>query len=143
MFSVGAFGIITDGHGDVLLCHRRDYDLWNLPGGAVETHETPWAAVEREVLEETGLVVEVNELLGVYAKPEQRDLVFSFGCNVVSGSITLTDEADDIQYFPINRLPENLSLKQVERISDAFGIVEKPVWKEQTGPSSRSWARRR
>lgn len=143
MYSIGAFGIITDEHGDVLLCHRRDYDLWNLPGGAVESNETPWAAVKREVLEETCLVVDVAELLGIYAKLAQGDLVFSFRCTVVSGSISLTDEADDIRYFPIDMLPEDLSPKQAERIRDACGRGDKPVLKEQSGSSSKSWAKRR
>lgn len=143
MFSIGAFGIITDERGHVLLCHRRDYDLWNLPGGAVEIAETPWAAVEREVLEETALIVEATQLLGVYSKPEQGDLVFSFRCEVVSGSIAPTEEADDIRYFPVDRLPKNLSVKQAERIRDACDHGEKPVLKEQSGPSSRSWAKRR
>lgn len=143
MFTLGAFGIITDEAGDVLICHRRDYDFWTLPGGGVEHHETPWAAVEREVLEETGLVVRATALLGVYAKPKQGDLVFSFRCEVESGSLVVTDEADDLGYFPIDALPANLSPKQAERIHDAATAIPKPVLKEQSGPSSTSWAKRR
>ena len=36
MFTLGAFTIILDEHERVLLCHRRDHDLWNLPGGRLE-----------------------------------------------------------------------------------------------------------
>jgi 8-oxo-dGTP pyrophosphatase MutT (NUDIX family) len=36
MFSIGAFAIIFDEDGRVLLCHRRDMDLWNLPGGGMD-----------------------------------------------------------------------------------------------------------
>jgi hypothetical protein len=35
----GAFAVIFDEHDRVLLCHRRDIDAWNLPGGAVEEVE--------------------------------------------------------------------------------------------------------
>jgi len=49
MFSIGVFGIIFDVEGRVLLCHRRDYDLWNLPGGGLETGEAPWEGLIREV----------------------------------------------------------------------------------------------
>lgn len=52
--STGAFAIIRDDRGGVLVSHRRDADLWNLPGGTVEPGETPWEAVVREVREETG-----------------------------------------------------------------------------------------
>jgi 8-oxo-dGTP pyrophosphatase MutT (NUDIX family) len=55
MFTIGAFAIIFDEGGRVLLCHRRDLDVWNLPGGGVESREMPDEAVVREVKEETGL----------------------------------------------------------------------------------------
>lgn len=54
MFSIGAFAIILDEQSRVLLCHRRDFDVWNLPGGGVENGELPTEAVIREVREETG-----------------------------------------------------------------------------------------
>src|SRR5438132_1020880 len=44
-FKIGAFAVILDEQQRVLLCHRRDYDLWNLPGGRVESGESPWDAV--------------------------------------------------------------------------------------------------
>jgi 8-oxo-dGTP pyrophosphatase MutT (NUDIX family) len=40
-FAMGTFGIILDADGRVLLCHRRDIDLWNLPGGGVRPGEAP------------------------------------------------------------------------------------------------------
>ena len=51
MFTIGVFGIMTDNEGRVLFCHRRDYDLWNLPGGGVEAGESPWEALVREIKE--------------------------------------------------------------------------------------------
>ena len=33
LFSIGAFAILFDDQGRVPLCHRRDRDMWNLPGG--------------------------------------------------------------------------------------------------------------
>lgn len=40
-FSIGAFAIIFDERSRVLLCHRQDFELWNLPGGDVESGEVP------------------------------------------------------------------------------------------------------
>jgi 8-oxo-dGTP pyrophosphatase MutT (NUDIX family) len=54
MFRLGAFAVILDEAGDVLLCHRRDLDVWNLPGGRVEQGESPWQAAVRETREEVG-----------------------------------------------------------------------------------------
>ena len=118
MFTVGAFAIILDSQQQVLLCHRRDMDRWNLPGGGVLDGETPWEAVVREVQEEVGLLVGVERLLGVYAYPPRNDLVFSFLCTVQSGEPNESDEADAVRYFALEDLPANLHLHHHLRIKD-------------------------
>ncbi|MCC3431930.1 MAG: NUDIX domain-containing protein [Microcoleus sp. PH2017_04_SCI_O_A] len=117
MHTIGAFAIIDSG-GKVLLCHRTDRDAWNLPGGRVEAAETPWAAVVREVEEEVGLLVKVIGAIlcegfanGIYAIPVRSDLVFTFRCEVVGGSLHTTEEAE---------LPINTFSSHVERIHDAY-----------------------
>ena len=135
-FTVGVFGIIFDERGRILLCHRKDYDLWNLPGGALESGEAPWDGIKREIKEETGLEVEVSKLLGVYTKPANNDIVFAFICKVIAGEITLNDEADRVEYFAFDNIPTNISAKQVERIRDAIQNPDEVVFKIQTGKSS-------
>jgi len=135
-FTIGVFGIIFDEQKRILLCHRRDYDLWNLPGGALENGESPWDGLKREVREETGLEVEISKLVGVYSKPDKDEVVFSFVCKETGGKSMLNDEADKIKFFEINKLPLNTSLKQVERIKDAIENSERVIFKVQTGKSS-------
>ncbi|MHB8600572.1 MAG: NUDIX hydrolase [Ktedonobacteraceae bacterium] len=120
MFTIGAFAIIFDKQQRVLLCHRRDIDRWNLPGGGVMHGETPWQGVVREVWEETGLNVAANKLLGVYTDTDRDDIVFSFLCNIMGGEITLSDEADDIAYFSFEQLPTHTHLHHIIRIKDAL-----------------------
>lgn len=132
-FKIGVFGIILDENQKVLLCHRRDYDLWNLPGGGLEQGESPWDGVKREVKEETGLDVGVQRLAGVYYKPSQNEIVFSFVCVVAGGKIKTTDEANKIEYFEFKRIPKNIPPKQVERIKDAFKSVSKVMFRTQEG----------
>lgn len=48
MHTIGAFAVVLDKASRVLLCHRTDRDMWNLPGGRVEADESPWVAVLRE-----------------------------------------------------------------------------------------------
>lgn len=137
IFAIGSFGILFDADGRVLLCHRRDADLWNLPGGGVRPGEPPWDGVVREVMEETGLEVAVERLAGVYVKPEAGEIVFAFVCRAVGGALSPTNEADQLEYFPTEHLPPNTSRKQVERIADAIRGYSDVVLKEQRGPSSR------
>jgi 8-oxo-dGTP diphosphatase len=135
MFTIGAFAIILDKHKRVLLCHRRDYDLWNLPGGGVNKGESPWEGVIREVKEEVCLDVRIVRLQGVYYKPEKDDLVFSFICQPVGGKFAPTDEADEIKYYKLNDIPRNISAKQLERVRDALNN-DNLVLKVQKGPAS-------
>lgn len=118
--TIGAFAVIPDSSSRVLLCHRTDRDMWNLPGGRVEAHESPWDAVIREVAEELGLAVRVQRLLGVYAVPTRADLVLNFLCEPIGGSIQLSEEADDVQWFSYSDIPSNTLQRHRERISDYF-----------------------
>jgi ADP-ribose pyrophosphatase YjhB (NUDIX family) len=133
--TIGSFGIITDKHDRVLLCHRKDYDFWNLPGGGLEKGESPWNSVIREIKEETGLVAEVINLTGVYSKPKRDEIVFLFECKIISGKLILSDESDKIEYFNLKDLPKNTVLKHVERIKDYFDRHSKTLLKVQQGKS--------
>ena len=137
MFTIGAFAIIFDEGNRVLLCHRRDVDVWNLPGGAVESGELPTEAVIRETREETGLDVVVERLVGVYGKADKDELVFAFVCRAVGGQLTATDEADACAYFAIEEIPANTVPKQVQRIHDAVRGHPEPIVRRQTAPSTR------
>jgi 8-oxo-dGTP diphosphatase len=140
-FSIGAFAVIFDERDRVLLSHRRDLDLWNLPGGGIESGELPTEAAVRETKEETGLEVAVERLVGVYGKEGKDEFVFTFACRVVGGQLSSTDEADESRYFYVNAIPLNTSPKQIERIHDALDSDKQPVFRLQTGPSSREWIR--
>ena len=120
MTALGAFGVIFDADRRVLLCHRRDMDAWNLPGGGVEDGESPWDAAVREVREEVGLDVEIVRLSGLYWKPRTMEVVFNFECRIRSGTPTTSDEADEVRYFSVDELPPNTAPKQIERIHDAL-----------------------
>lgn len=137
-FTIGVFAIIFDQQKRVLLCHRRDHDLWNLPGGGLETGEAPWQGVVREVKEEVGLEVAVVDLAGVYSKPQQNEIVFSFICQIVGGKLTPSSEADRIAYFAFDQIPPNTLLKHMERIKDALDGLDKTILKIQPGPSTVS-----
>lgn len=131
LFSIAAFAVIFNSAGQVLLCHRRDMDAWNLPGGGLEEGELPDECVIREVREETGLDVTVERMIGVYGKPNRNELVFSFVCQITGGKLTLTAETDANQYFSPAALPPNTLLKHAERIWDALDGAREPIFRTQ------------
>jgi 8-oxo-dGTP diphosphatase len=74
---VGA--VVLDAEGRLLVVRRRfapSAGRWSLPGGRVERGESLTAAVQREVLEETGLRVQVGEPVGTVEIPFGPGLVY-------------------------------------------------------------------
>jgi ADP-ribose pyrophosphatase YjhB (NUDIX family) len=113
--SVGASAIIYDAQREkILLTRRTDNGRWCLPGGAMEAGESISEACAREVLEETGLVVKVGRLIGVYSTPHRiieyadgnrRQIVsHSFEAEVVGGELGLSDETTEFGYFSIDEI---------------------------------------
>jgi mutator protein MutT len=131
LFTLGANTLIFNEKKEILLCHRTDKDMWNFPGGGVESGETPEEAAIREVREEIGVEVELYKFLGVYTKPKDNDIVFAFLGKIVKGTPILTDEADDIQYFSTDNLPANFNPKQAERVRDALKYLPEVIFKKQ------------
>ena len=130
-FSIGVFGIIFDKDKKALLAKRRDYDLWNLPGGGVDAGETPEEALEREILEEISAKVKNKKLCGVYFKRGKDEVVFAYLVKVKPFTFKPTDEAKEIKYFSVAQLPENLPGSQAKRIKDALNFKGKVIPKVQ------------
>ncbi|OLB99624.1 MAG: hypothetical protein AUH30_04895 [Candidatus Rokubacteria bacterium 13_1_40CM_68_15] len=122
--------VIVDRRGRLLLQQRSDGGQWGLPGGSVEIGESLAEAVRREVHEETGLVVAVRRLIGVYSDPALQVVRYPTGhvwhyvnvcfeCQVTSGTLTTCDETLDLRYFSPRRLPRMLLPNHRVRIADA------------------------
>ena len=115
----GASIIIYRGN-QVLLQQRNDNKCWGYPGGQVKLGEIVEEAAKREVLEETGLTVHSLKLFGVYSGPDLYhvypdgneayiiDIVYS--SDDFSGVIKRQEsEVDNLRWFSMAELPENLS----------------------------------
>ena len=102
--------------GELLLVREAMDGRWTLPGGWADVGETPSLAVEREVLEETGLAVHANRLVGVYDAnrlPGELPLYHAykllFLCEPGEGNLKTSEETSEVAFFPIDRLPSPLS----------------------------------
>jgi ADP-ribose pyrophosphatase YjhB (NUDIX family) len=133
---MGVLAVIGAGAGRVLLCHQRDYDVWNLPGDGVEAGETPWDAVVREVKEETGLDAAVMWLAIVDYRPERDELGFTFACTALGGERTPNDGAEQLAYFEPDALPANTLPRHVGRVAPALSSGLETLLRVQCGPTS-------
>ena len=131
IFRIGLFALIFDHEERVLLGHRRDIDWWNLPGGGMEAGETVDEALRREVREETGLEVEVEQLVGVYSKPQKQEVVLTFRCRLAGGTLHPTEEIRESRYFPPDALPDNTLPKHRQRVEDAMLHQQSAVLRAQ------------
>lgn len=126
MRSNAAIGIVlTPDKKKVLLVKRQDVPIWVLPGGGIDLGEASKEAVIREVLEETGLTVEVIRKVAEYT-PINRlaKKTETFECKKISGELLKGEETREIDYFSINQLPKNLFFLHKEWLLEA--LLNKP-----------------
>lgn len=138
LMTVGC-GIIIERNGEILLQHRKDRDVWGIPGGVMEPGETFEEAAKRELFEETGLTVGELTLFGLYSGIEgfaeyaNGDQVFSaqliFHAADFSGKLLHeTDESHEHRFFPKHALP-TLNAHQARFITDWANGAKTPVIK--------------
>jgi 8-oxo-dGTP diphosphatase len=119
IIGVGAI-IIEDAR--VLLVKRAHPPIqgqWSIPGGALEIGELVREAAVREAREETGLIVEPGELLGVFDRvlrdPAQRVqyhyVLIDFLCHHIGGELQAASDALEVRWFTRDELP-GLTLPQ-------------------------------
>ena len=100
MHIVAAGGLVTNSQGQVLLIKSPRYGDWEFPGGQVEESETIPHALEREVFEETGIVVRVKSLVGIYSNTRKPSIVnMDFICEYVSGEPATSAESTQVEWI--------------------------------------------
>ncbi len=62
---LGARGIVVRNDNKIAIFYKENKNQYKLPGGGIDTNETPEDAFKREVLEETGCIVEITKKLGI------------------------------------------------------------------------------
>ena len=95
-------------------------DWWEFPGGKIESGETPEAALIREIEEELGVVIDVDEFLTTveYDYPEFHLSMDCFWCSIKEGKLTLL-EHEAARWLPLD------DLRQVRWLPADVLVIEK------------------
>ena len=99
---------IVDRDGKILMIRRASQPgmgLWSVPGGYVDRGEVVEEAAAREVLEETGLEVEVQRLVGLFSEQGHPVIVAAFEARKTGGALEAGPEAQEVGFFGVDELP--------------------------------------
>ncbi len=107
-FLVGVTGVFFNDKKQVLLVLHtyRDGSRWSLPGGYLKAKEHPKEGVEREVLEETGLVVSADHRYKIRTDRETARLDIVYVGSHIGGTFRTSKEVADAKFFPLDALPD-------------------------------------
>lgn len=108
---------------------------WNLPGGKIHPKETPEQALDREILEETGLKIQSFRLLGVYTHDwemfahTQQTFILLYHCQVVDGEVLLNSKENDA--FSWKTIEEIMEIEDLlDGIRDMLSFLYLPTTSE-------------
>lgn len=133
---------IVNPEGRVLVTRRSEKvwypGTWCIPGGHVDGGEDWISALRKEVMEEVGLTIRNEVLIGIYSDPakgmlpdpvtgEKRYFVSAaFLVKDFTGTPRLTEEISEIAWFYPNELPSNMLSPEDQKILDAFAYKSMP-----------------
>ncbi|WP_234376286.1 NUDIX hydrolase [Streptomyces sp. CB01201] len=112
--------MVTGEDGRLLAIRRADKGTWELPGGVLELDETPEASVAREVFEETGIHVEVNQLTGVYNNTTRGIVALVFRCKPSGGTERTSSESTAVDWLTSEEVSERMAEVFAIRLLDAL-----------------------
>jgi len=121
-FLVGVTGVILNDKSEVLLFkHTYRQHSWSLPGGYLKAGEHPAEALEREIKEESALVVSVDEMLKTRTDREGARLDMCFVGVFIGGEFTPSREVSEYGFFAQDKMPL-LRSNQVFLIEEALRL---------------------
>tara|TARA_B100000530_G_scaffold270759_1_gene183458 strand:- start:6102 stop:6485 length:384 start_codon:yes stop_codon:yes gene_type:complete len=101
-------GVLFTINSEVVLVQRNlepQRGKWTFPAGFVDRGEKVENAAIREVFEETGFIVELDKLVGVYSQEDDPIILIVYSGHIVGGERTDNSEVQSIQTFALDKLP--------------------------------------
>ena len=105
-FLIGVTGIILNDKNEILFFkHSYRQTKWALPGGYIKAKEHPQEALEREIEEESGFVVSVDEELTIRTDRESARVDICFVGKFIGGEFRKSSEVTEAKFFAFDELP--------------------------------------
>lgn len=122
----------------ILLVQEKSDQLWSLPGGWVDIHESPSEAVIKENSEESGFSCKANKLIALYdmehhEHPPQSAHIYKIIilCELIAGKPETSVETSDVRFFAEDNLPplsiDRITYKQIKRIFEHKRNINLPT----------------
>lgn len=132
-FGISAGVILLNEQDQVLLVHHQKkdtFDFWVPPGGRLEGIESIYDCARREVLEETGLQVELGQILYIqeFWEPDYHFVKFFISGNVVGGSLT-TQNIDTDEHFLVDA--RFFSQHELQNLTVFPEILKTQFWQDR------------
>ncbi|MBI0378876.1 NUDIX domain-containing protein, partial [Streptomyces albiflaviniger] len=127
-------GVIVDDAGRALLIKRRDNGKWEPPGGVLEREETIPDALQREVLEETGIKIALPATLtGVYKNMTGLIVSLVFRCEAIDGTPTTGAETRALRWATRDEITTLADEAYAIRVLDALDNTSPPAIRAHDG----------
>ncbi len=106
-FLIGVTGVILNQNNEVLICKHtyRKGHAWSLPGGYLKGKEHPKEGLAREIEEETGYIVRVEEQFNLKTDRDTARIDISLIGRLVGGKFRESNEVSEANFFPLDKLP--------------------------------------
>jgi 8-oxo-dGTP diphosphatase len=105
-FLVGVTGVIFNEKNEVLLFkHTYRQTSWSLPGGYIKAKEHPFEALEREIEEESGLIISAEKQLRMRTDRENSRLDITILGKYIGGEFKQSKEVSKMGFFAFDKLP--------------------------------------
>lgn len=126
-FLIGVTGIIFNDKEEILLFkHSYRQTRWSLPGGYLKSKEHPAEGLEREIKEESGLVVSADEQLKTRTDRDSARLDMCYVGKFIGGHFSPSAEVTEHGFFSFENLPL-ISTSQLYLIEQAKNLRKTPV----------------
>ena len=138
---IAAAGVVLNEQGEILLVNTPRHG-WVFPGGIVEVGENVIDGVKREVMEETGVSIEVGELFCVSSNTEKypgyngvkevpTKLMLDFICRAKGGTPRPSEENTESAYFPVEQVMDLIGYEAIrERFQAWLDYTGRPIYLE-------------